>query len=106
MQFQFNSDNRISGDAEVSGRVEALVLGKLERISDRLTRIEVHVGDVNGPRGGDDIRCAVEIRPNGMRPLSATGEAATVEAAAASAADKVLSAFDRQIGRTTSRKGH
>jgi hypothetical protein len=106
VQFQFNSDNRVTGDADVTARVETLVRGRLERVSDRLTRVEVHVGDVNGPKGGNDIRCAVEIRPNGMRPISATDEAPSVEAAVASATDKALSAYDRQVGKQTSRKGH
>lgn len=106
MQFQFNSDNRISGDVAMAGRVEALVRGRLDRVSDRLTRVEIHVGDINGPRQGNDIRCSVELRPEGMKPVSATDEAASIEAAAASATDKALSAFDRQIGKQTSRKGH
>lgn len=107
MQFQFNSDNRVPGDTAVAERVEALIRGRLGRILDRLSRVEVHIGDVNGPRSGsDDKRCAVEVRPNGMKPISATDQASTVEAAAASATDKVLAAFDRQVGKQTTRKGH
>jgi hypothetical protein len=106
MRFQFNSDNRISGDAAVAERVETLVRGRLDRVSGRLTRVEVHVGDINGPRQGNDIRCAVELRPEGMKPLSATDEAASIEAAVAAATDKALAAFDRQIGKQTTRKGH
>lgn len=107
MQFQFNSDNHVMGDEGVADRVETLVRGKLDRIAHRLTRVEVHVGDVNGPRGGgDDKRCAIEVRPNGMEPISATDQAASIEAAATSAAQKVLSAYDRQVGKRTDRKGH
>jgi ribosome-associated translation inhibitor RaiA len=106
MQFQFNSDNRISGHADVAEQVETLVRGRLDRVADRLTRVEVHVGDVNGPKGGNDIRCAVELRPNGMKPISATDEASSMEAAVASATAKALSAYDRQIGKLTTRKGH
>jgi hypothetical protein len=107
MQFQFNSDNQVPGDADVADRVETLVRARLDRISDRLSRIEVHVGDVNGSRGGgDDKRCAVEVRPNGMKPIAASDQASTIEAAAASAVDKVLAAYDRQVGKQTTRKGH
>ena len=107
MQFQFNSDNQTKGDADVAGRLEALVSGRLDRILDRLTRIEVHVGDVNGPRGGgDDKSCTVEIRPNGMNPITATAQGPSIDSAASSAADKVLTAFDRQTGKATTRKGH
>jgi ribosome-associated translation inhibitor RaiA len=107
MQFQFNSDNNVAGQTELADGVEELVRARLARVSDRLTRVEVHVGDVNGPRdSGDDKRCAIEIRPAGMQPLTATDQAATIHAAVASAADKVLSAFDRQVGKQTTRKGH
>ncbi len=106
MQFQLNSHNRVSGDAETADQIEALVRGRLEHVSDRLSRVEVHVGDVNGPRGGDDIRCAVELRPSGMQPISATDEAGSVQAAVVSATDKALSAFNRQVGKQTTRKGH
>jgi len=107
MQFQFNSDNQTPLGADAAEEIETLVESRLGRISDRLTRVEVHVSDVDGPRGGaDDKRCAIEIRPNGMNPISATDQAATVEAAVGGAADKVLRAFDRQVGKTTTRKGH
>lgn len=107
MQFQFNSDNQIEGDSELAARAEEIARTRLSRIESRLTRMEIHVGDVNGPRGGgDDKRCALEVRPAGMAPISATNQAASVDAAIAGAADKVLAAFDRQIGKRTSRKGH
>jgi hypothetical protein len=41
-----------------------------------------------------------------MKPVSATDEAGSVEAAVASATDKALSAYDRLIGKLTTRKGH
>ena len=106
MQFQFNSDNRISVDANMAEQMETLVRGRLGHLSDRFSRVEVHVGDVNGPRGGEDVRCVVELRPTGLQPISATGEAKSVESSVASATDKALSAFNRQIGKRTTRKGH
>lgn len=107
MQFLFNSDNQTPLGSGAAEEVQAIVEARLDRISERLTRVEVHVSDVDGPRnGGDDKRCAIEIRPNGMRPIAASDQASTVEGAASAAADKVLKAFDRQIGKSTSRKGH
>lgn len=107
MQFHFNSDNQTDGHAEMAMRVEEIARARLGRIEDRLTRVEVHISDVNGPRdGADDKRCAFEVRPAGMAPISATDQAASIEAAVARAADKVLAAFDRQVGKRTDRKGH
>lgn len=106
MQFQFNSDNQTPGNAEMAARVEDITLRRLDRISSRLTRVEVHVGDINGPRGGVDKRCAIEVRPAGMPPVSAVQQAASIESAVAGAAGKVLAAFDRQMGKRSTRKGH
>lgn len=107
MQFLFNSDNQTPLGSETTEKVEGIFESRLGRISDRLTRVEVHVSDVDGPRnGGDDKRCAIEIRPNGMRPITAADQASTVEGAVSAAADKVLKAFDRQVGKATTRKGH
>lgn len=107
MQFQYNSDNQISGDDEVAQQAESIVRSRLGRIAPRLTRVELHVSDINGPRGGqNDKRCLLEARPNGMDPISVTDQAETIDAAIAGAADNLLKVFDRLIGRQTSRKGH
>ncbi len=106
MQFQFNSDNAISLDGSAADEVETLVRQKLDHVSDQLTRVEIHVSDVNGPRRGDDIRCVVELRPTGMEPISAADQAADIEAAVTSATGKALTALRRQIGKQTTRKGH
>lgn len=107
MRFMFNNDNQTALSSATSQRVEALVEARLGRISDRLTRVEVHVSDVDGPRsGGEDKKWVVELRPNGMRPITATDQASTVERAVTAATDRALKAFDRQIGKATTRKGH
>ncbi len=107
MQFQFSSDNQTDGGNDMAGRVEQIVRARLARIQDRLTRVEVHVGDVSGPRdGGDDKRCVVELRPAGMAPISATDQASDVFDAVSNAADKALVVFERQVGKRTDRKGH
>lgn len=107
MQFQFNSDSRTTGDTRMADHVEAIVTHRLERLIDRLTRIEVHAGDINGPRaGGDDKQVTVEIRVAGMAPISGTDRANDFDTAVLGAADKVLAAYDRLIGKRTTRKGH
>ncbi len=107
MHIQFNSDNNIDGDVSMADRVQEIVRTRLSRVEERLTRVEVHVGDVNGPRSGaDDKRASVELRPAGLQPVSGTAQGASIEAAVSSATDKALAAFDRQIGKMTTRKGH
>lgn len=107
MHVQFNSDNQTDGDTDLAERVEGIARGRLSRIERHLTRMEIHVGDAKGPReGASDKRCAVEVRPAGMAPITASDQAGTIEEAVAGAAEKVLAAYDREIGKRTTRKGH
>ncbi|MCA9680293.1 MAG: HPF/RaiA family ribosome-associated protein [Myxococcales bacterium] len=38
----------------------------LHRFHDRLTAVEVRLGDVNGPRGGVDKQCRITVRGPGL----------------------------------------
>jgi hypothetical protein len=69
-------------------------LGRFER---RLRKIHVWLEDVNGPRGGVDIRCRIDIefRPRGT--ISVTALAIDEFAAAAKAAARARELVDRRI---------
>jgi hypothetical protein len=87
MQFQLNTDANIKGDDRLAEVAENTVVAALGHLKDRLSRIEVHLADVNAAKGGDDdIRCTIEARPEGMQPQAVTHADANVEAAARSAA--------------------
>ncbi len=108
MRFQFNTSNDITGDDDVKARIEASVRQKLARLEDKLTRIELHVTDEDGPNrsGPNSKRAVLEARPAGMDPIKVSHNAGTVDAAAAGAADKLMTAYEREQGRRTTRKGH
>lgn len=100
MQFQFNTDSSVMGTRDVAQRIEAQVRQRLARFADRLTRIEVHVSDVNGRKhGADDKHCTIEVRPRGARPIGVTGKAADVDAAARIAAGTMAERLGRVLGR-------
>ena len=100
MQFQFNSDSSVMGTEEVATRIEAMMREKLARFEERLTRIEVHVSDENGAKGGgDDKACTIEARPRGGRPLGVTAHAAKVDDAARKAANTLAERLDRHFGK-------
>lgn len=100
MQIIFNTDNRIDGHDGVASESETLLAGRLERFSERLSRVEVHVADLNGPRGGSsDIRCTIEARPNGGKPLAVSAESATLDASIRDASAKLVTLLDREFGK-------
>lgn len=107
MDFQFNTANDVAGPDGLRQRAEDVVRQKLDRITELLTRAELHISDVNGVRSGpDDKRAMLEIRPRGQDPISVTHDADTALAATAGAADKAMTAFERERGKRTNRKGH
>lgn len=100
MQFQFNTDSSVMGTEEVATRIENQVRQKLARFEDRLTRLEVHVTDVNGRKhGAGDKHCTIEARPRGGRPIGVTGKAADVDAAARIAAGTMAERLERLFGK-------
>ena len=100
MQFQLNTDTNIQGDNRLADLAETIVTSGLGHLADSLSRIEVHLADVNGAKGGaDDIRCTVEARPEGMQPQTVTHHGANVEAALRGAAKKIRALLDSEFGK-------
>ncbi len=105
MQFQFYSDSSVMGTANVAERIETQVRHKLARFEERLTRIEVHVSDENGAKGGaDDKTCTIEARPRSGKPIGVTEHAADVDAAARKAAATMAQRLERVLGREAKHK--
>ena len=100
MQFQLNTDANIQGSDQLAEEAEAVVSSALGHLADRLSRIEVHLADVNGAKGGaDDIHCTVEARPEGMQPQTVTHNDANVDAALRGAAKKIRALLNSEFGK-------
>ena len=100
MQFQLNTDANIQGDDRLAEVAEQMVASALGHLTDRLSRIEVHLADANAAKGGtDDIRCTIEARPEGMQPQTVSHDDATVEAALRGGARKIRSLLDSEFGK-------
>lgn len=100
MQFQLNTDANIQGNDRLAEVAETVVTSALGHLTDRLSRIEVHLADVNGAKGGaDDIRCTVEARPEGMQPQTVTHNDANVDTALRGAGKKIRALLDSEFGK-------
>jgi ribosome-associated translation inhibitor RaiA len=106
MQIQVNTDNNVDGHAALVQRVEADLSSALARYDGRLTRIEVHLGDVNAARPGEtDKRCLIEARPTSHQPVAVTHHGATLEEAIDGAIKKLRRALETTLGRLKDHKG-
>lgn len=105
MQVLLNTDNNVTGSEELQARVEADVATALERFSDRVTRVEVHLNDENSAKGGPaDKRCMLEARVRGQPPVAVTANAESWDLAVATASEKLERALDSAFGRLEDRK--
>ncbi|QYF92998.1 hypothetical protein KY495_20175 [Massilia sp. PAMC28688] len=101
MQIQLNSDNRIVGTPELLARVQADLEQELKHVANVITRVEVHLNDVNGAKGGDDDkRCMLEARIKGSQPLAVESRAPTIDQAVSSAAGQLHRAIKSAMGKS------
>jgi ribosome-associated translation inhibitor RaiA len=100
MQIQVNTDHNIEGREALAAQVSGTVETALSRVSDHITRVEVHLSDENSAKNGrDDKRCMMEARLEGRQPIAVTEEAPTLEQAVAGAADKLARSIENTLGR-------
>ncbi len=105
MIIQFNTDHTIQSRAPLTAEVEAAVRSALSHHQSRLSRVEVHLSDENGGKGGGrDIRCVMEARPAGLPPVAVTHHADELGAAVDGAALKLKSTLDHTLGRLEQRQ--
>lgn len=65
----------------------------LDRYQERIARVRVAIGDVNGPKGGEDKSCRLEVRLRGggtVRVTAVHGDAYSAIGAAAHRAGRSL----------------
>ncbi|PXX69192.1 hypothetical protein DFR70_102880 [Nocardia tenerifensis] len=106
MQIQINTGSGIHGGEGLSERAETEIASVLARFSNQLTRVEAHLTDQNGEKGGpEDKQCVLEARPAGQHPVAVTHRAATVEEAYRGAAESMAHLLDSKFGRLHHAKG-
>lgn len=100
MHIQLNTDNHLVGSEDLALQLEGKVRAVLGRCADRITRVEVHLNDLNSDKAsGDDKRCMMEARVAGRQPMSVSHEAPTVTLAIDGASDKLARALERVFGK-------
>lgn len=105
MRIQINTHDT-AGDDDFTGRVEAAIAAGLGRFAGQLTRVEVHLADVNaGKHGAADKRCMIEARPNSHQPVAVTHQAESIPLAIDGALEKARKALDKALAGRTDHKG-
>ena len=100
MTIQFNTDGSIKVSEKQREPLIALISEELSRFAHQITRVEVHLSDENGPKHGkDDMRCLIEARLEGLKPIAVTCIANTHQQAVEGAVEKLRTSIETTIGR-------
>jgi ribosome-associated translation inhibitor RaiA len=104
MQVQVHTDSSVRSHPVLTHAVQETVENAVRRWTPRITRVEVHLSDLNGQKGGaDDKRCLLEARIGGLEPIAVTHQAATIHDAVDGAAVKLKKVLQNTLGRLNDR---
>lgn len=101
MFIQINTDSNIEGNEEILQQFESVIANGLERFSEQITRVEVHLSDENSNKkfGTEDKRCLLEARLAGLQPIAVSHQAETVDQAVDGAVDQMVSLIETTLGK-------
>lgn len=100
MTIQFNTDSYIDGNEELTQRLRERITKALRKYEGRITRVEVHLADVNANKAGQkDKRCMIEARVAGIKPIAVSSYDNYIEQAVKGATIKLTSAIDSTLGK-------
>ncbi len=95
MQIQINTDKNIEGNSRLVDYFTSELETQLSRFDDKITRVEVHLGDENSDKfGKEDKRCLIEVRVANLNPISVTDHSDTLEKAFSNAVSKMKKVLD------------
>jgi ribosome-associated translation inhibitor RaiA len=105
MQIQINTDHNIEGKEALAAQVRGIVKSALSRISEHITRVEVHISDESSHKSTqNDKRCMMEARLEGRQPIAVTHQAETLDQAVEGATDKLTRLIESTLGRLRDQK--
>jgi ribosome-associated translation inhibitor RaiA len=107
MQIQINTDHNIENHEALAAQVSSVVESALSRISDHITRVEVHLSDESSHKSSqNDKRCMMEARLERHQPIAVTHHAATLNQAVEGAADKLARLIENTLERRHEQQSH
>ena len=100
MIIQLNTDKNLSVHEAFGAQLHDLLSKELNRFSEHISRLEVHLSNENGGKDGpNDKRCLIEARLEGRQPIAVIANADTHEHSVAEAIEKLKNSLDTILGR-------
>ena len=104
MLIEVRTDGNIKGSEQLSDHVKALLHTALNRVDDRMRRVDVHLSDAIGHKPGhDDKCCMIEARRDGREPIVVTHLESTLDKAIHGAIQNLRKTVDSALGKELTR---
>jgi hypothetical protein len=104
MTIQINTDHNVYENESEITSLKKLVQSSLEKYSEHITRIEIHLSDENGNKKGvKDKRCMLEARLEGRQPIAVVSYENTIVEALSDAIKKITSSLNTILEQIKSR---
>lgn len=85
--------------SELIEYVKRRIIFAMDYRFDNIKRVVVTVSDVNGPKGGEDMRCQVMIKLDGQKDIVVDNKSAHLRIAIDKAADKASRTVTKRLER-------
>ena len=107
MQINVNTDNTITNHQGLDEHVESVVRNAIDRFSDHLTGVEVHLSNENRQKGADGGNsCMMEARVCGYQPIVVHEHSDDLRQSIKNAASKLARSLDSALGRLQDKDRH
>ena len=104
MKIEVNTDRHIESSQRLIDYCKSTLEAEFSRFDEFITRIDVHLSDENGAKGGDnDKRCLLEAKLKGLSTVTTSNNASNIDDALSGAIDKMSSVLDSTISK---HRGH
>lgn len=100
MLVEVNTDKNIKNSERLIEYCKSMVEAELDRFAEHITRVEIHLSDENGEKGGeDDKRCLIETKLKGKSPVAVKNTASNVDDAISGAIDKITKVLETSLDK-------
>lgn len=105
MHIEIRTDTNIQGGESLAAHAKTVVEHAMSHVTHHVSRVEVHLTDANGGKGGPtDKHCTMEARIEGRQPIGVSDQAATVADAMTGAAGKLRRAVESVVSKMTEQR--
>jgi len=106
MLIEVRTDSNIDGSDQLTDHVKAVAHAALDRHSDHIRRVDVHLSDASGSKTGQDGKCCmIEVRRNGREPIIIKHQESTMDQAIQGAFHDLKKSVESAFGKESIRDG-